>query len=409
VHRILRKYGVPLLIVPGLLLGVSLSAITLAPVTTAPSHSDSRFATLTDDDQLMAPQNAVNPVTVTASDASYVTAQDTELLLPEGTLQINDSDDNPDSGVSCCSATLTAAPSNGAVTVDANGSFTYTPASGFSGSDAFQYSLTDSDGNVSAPADVTITVGSGVQATNTAIVYAYPPAASASVPVTFTAQVTTEGRGPAPTGTITFTWYNSGNAGGGPVTGTIGTAPLSSGSATLTTQPGDLPAGVDASIRITAIYSGDSFNASSAGGIFYDLQRTCDEGQWPAISNGIPNVPSPAETEGYYIGQVNGWFSVSVSGTAKYTGYIETNGQFLYLTSTKSKSADHLSLRGKHGVTYSISDKGHLLGFEFYAACASKISFHLDINGAKAPTNLIFLGNPMTNATKNPVVLTRSS
>ena len=496
-HRILRKYGVPLVIVPGVLLVVSLSTITLAPVTTAPSHSGSRVATLTDYDQSITAQDAtfsvvengtlnepaqtlqigatdtdtnatcctvtadptapgtsgtvtfdangdggfsyspdsgftgtdtfgfiltdtdgntaggtvtidVNPVTVTASDASYVTAQGTEFFPPEGTLQINDSDDNPDSGASCCTAMLTAAPSNGTVTVNASGSFAYTPASGFSGTDTFQYSLSDSDGNVSAPADVTITVGSSVEATKTAIVYDYPPVASASVPVTFAAEVTTEDHGPAPTGIITFAWYKpEDKAGQGPLTGTIGTAPLSAGRGTLTTQPGDLPAGVDGSITITAIYSGDSSNASSAGAIFYLLQRTCDEGQWTPVSNGIPVVTSPGNTKDYYIGQSNGWFSVYVSGTAKFTGYIKTNGLILYLSSTRDKSADHFLIKGKNAFAYSITDKGHVYGFSFYPGCASRISFHLDINGAKAPTSVIFLGNPPTNATKNPVVLTR--
>ncbi len=48
------------------------------------------------------------------------------------------------------------APSNGTVSLSADGSFTYTPTAGFSGSDSFTYSVTD--GFASSTATVTITV-----------------------------------------------------------------------------------------------------------------------------------------------------------------------------------------------------------------------------------------------------------
>jgi Ca2+-binding RTX toxin-like protein len=49
-------------------------------------------------------------------------------------------------------------PTNGSVVVTATGSFTYTPASTFSGLDTFTYTIADGDGG-SATATVTITVG----------------------------------------------------------------------------------------------------------------------------------------------------------------------------------------------------------------------------------------------------------
>jgi hypothetical protein len=509
VRRILRKYGVAVLIVPAMLLGVSLSAIALAPsVTTAAAHG-ARSATLTDFDQSITPQNSsysvvengllsepagtlqsgatdsdtnatcctvaadpsnppasgsvtfdangdggfsytpnpgftgsdsfgfilsdtdgntaggtvtvdVTPVTVTASDTTYVTSESSTLPLPQGTLQINDSDDNPVSGVQCCSATLVGAASDGTVSVNPNGSFNYTPSSGFVGTGSFSYDLTDSDGNVSPPASVFVDVNPDIAGTNTAIIQESPPAASPSVPVTFVAQVTQKGHGAAPTGSVTFTWYRTGGKnGGGPLTGTMGLAPLTVASngdyeASYMTKNGDLEAGVvDGSIKITATYSGDTHNASSAGEVIYFVLATCYEGQWPSVSSGIPNVTSTGTPEGYYVGQSNGWFTVYVSagtgGPVTFTGYIKTNGLILDLSATKDKLIDDFSLKGQHVLQYSINDKAHLDGFTFYAGCGSQISFNLKINGAEAPKNLIFLGQPTSNATTNPVVFRRTS
>ena len=49
-------------------------------------------------------------------------------------------------------------PGDGAVTVDADGTWTYTPDTGFSGVDSFTYTITDDFGRL-AVATVTITVG----------------------------------------------------------------------------------------------------------------------------------------------------------------------------------------------------------------------------------------------------------
>ena len=54
-------------------------------------------------------------------------------------------------------ATLDAGPANGTVTLAANGSFTYTPAANFSGTDSFTYTASDGTA-VSNVATVTITV-----------------------------------------------------------------------------------------------------------------------------------------------------------------------------------------------------------------------------------------------------------
>lgn len=55
-------------------------------------------------------------------------------------------------------ALLESGPSDGAVSIQADGAFTYTPAAGFSGSDAFAFRVVDSNGG-SAVARANITIG----------------------------------------------------------------------------------------------------------------------------------------------------------------------------------------------------------------------------------------------------------
>jgi len=90
---------------------------------------------------------------VVAVDA-YATAEDTPLTVPAGAgLLANDSD--PGGGP--LTAALAAGPARGTVVVDANGSFTYTPAADFSGTDSFTYTATDGAGGT-ATGTATITV-----------------------------------------------------------------------------------------------------------------------------------------------------------------------------------------------------------------------------------------------------------
>src|SRR5204862_204160 len=95
---------------------------------------------------------AVNDAPVAVND-SYTTAEDTPLTVPAPGVLGNDSDID--------SATLTAVlvtgPAHGTLTLNANGSLTYTPAANYNGSDSFTYKANDGalDSNV---ATVSLTV-----------------------------------------------------------------------------------------------------------------------------------------------------------------------------------------------------------------------------------------------------------
>jgi hypothetical protein len=105
------------------------------------------------------------PNPVKAVTHKYMTAPDQELAVPavSGVL----SGVSQPSGVQP-SAGVAAPPAHGSLTMEADGSFTYTPAPGYSGGDSFKYQATDPSGSY-ATAQVTLTV-------------AAPPSASISTP-----------------------------------------------------------------------------------------------------------------------------------------------------------------------------------------------------------------------------------
>jgi|GEM_PF-1483323 len=102
---------------------------------------------------------SVNTAPVAVAD-SYSTNQNTALVVPAAGVLSNDTDSesNP------LTAAVVANPTSGTLALSANGSFTYTPNSGFSGSDSFTYKANDgtSDSNT---ATVSITVNPPVAPT----------------------------------------------------------------------------------------------------------------------------------------------------------------------------------------------------------------------------------------------------
>jgi hypothetical protein len=88
-----------------------------------------------------------------ANGDSYTTNFGTPLTVAAPGVLANDSD--PDGNP--MTAAVVSNPANGVVALSANGGFTYTPATGFSGTDTFTYTASDGTAT-SAPATVSITV-----------------------------------------------------------------------------------------------------------------------------------------------------------------------------------------------------------------------------------------------------------
>jgi VCBS repeat-containing protein len=89
----------------------------------------------------------------TATGDTFTATQDTPLSIAAPGVLANDTD--PQSQP--LTAVVATQPANGTVSMAADGSFTYTPSSGFTGSDTFTYTATNGT-NTSGPATVTITV-----------------------------------------------------------------------------------------------------------------------------------------------------------------------------------------------------------------------------------------------------------
>jgi VCBS repeat-containing protein len=97
----------------------------------------------------------VNETPAAVADA-YVTNEDTPLAIVAGGVLVNDSDVDGDA----LSAVLVSGPANGSLTLNADGSFTYTPDADWNGSDSFTYRAADSGapGLTSNVVTVSITV-----------------------------------------------------------------------------------------------------------------------------------------------------------------------------------------------------------------------------------------------------------
>jgi HD-GYP domain-containing protein (c-di-GMP phosphodiesterase class II) len=79
-----------------------------------------------------------------AGNDAYSTPQDTPLTVPAPGVLGNDGDQDGDAIT--LETTPVSAPADGSVTLDADGSFTYAPNAGFSGTDSFTYRIDDGTG-----------------------------------------------------------------------------------------------------------------------------------------------------------------------------------------------------------------------------------------------------------------------
>lgn len=130
-----------------------------------------------------------------ASNDTYSVDQDQELTIPDPGVMANDTDIDGDG----LTASLVAPPVRGTLNFSANGAFTYTPDSGFTGSDNFTYVVNDGLADSSA-ASVGITVNA-VSAPDTAppspdpMTWAQVPQAVDETQITMTATQATDPSG----------------------------------------------------------------------------------------------------------------------------------------------------------------------------------------------------------------------
>jgi len=208
------------------------------------SGNDSFGFEVTDSSSQQADGTASIVVTPVANPDSASTAYRTELSVAAPGVLGND----VGTGLNVTSST---APSHGSATVNANGSYTYTPDTGYVGTDSFQYTLEDQAGST-ATATVTITV---TRAATSFTASANPT----STAYGNTVQLSASGLPSDATGTVTFT-------SGGSTLCTTGQ--LSSGSASCST--GVLTQG---SYPVTATYPGTADYVGSTASTSFTITK----------------------------------------------------------------------------------------------------------------------------------------
>ena len=88
-----------------------------------------------------------------AFDDSYIVDEDTALTVPASGVLVNDTDADS----TTLTAVLVSGPSHGTLTLNTDGSFSYTPAADYNGTDSFTYRANDGQSNSNVAA-VTITI-----------------------------------------------------------------------------------------------------------------------------------------------------------------------------------------------------------------------------------------------------------
>ena len=137
-------------------------------------------------------------------DDAYATDEDVPLVVPAPGVRTNDT---IEAGAPAATAALVTGPRNGTLTLNADGSFTYTPRAGFFGSDSFTYRLTGGSliGNTATVAltvrpinDAPVARDVAYTATeDTPLVTAAAPTAAADLMVRYTFDEATSGNAPA--------------------------------------------------------------------------------------------------------------------------------------------------------------------------------------------------------------------
>ena len=134
--------------------GVCRIAVNFSPTTAGAKSASLEIMTSDGPLSVALSGNGTIPPPVAVAD-SYSVLEDSVLNVPPPSVRANDSN----AGSAALSAVLIDSPSHGLLTLNPDGSFVYTPAANFNGSDGFTYQLSDgtTDANVAA---VSLTVSS---------------------------------------------------------------------------------------------------------------------------------------------------------------------------------------------------------------------------------------------------------
>ena len=137
----------------------------------------------------------------------------------------------------------------------------------------------------------------------------------------------------------------------------------------------------------------------------------CDEGHWPAATQGKPITYTSGGRAGDYLWHnATGWHlrvthvgsrRVMFSGRIVSDQPLSVNGVRLEGSDSFALSADKLTL------TYRFANYGNTDGLDFRTACATKLRVRGSMAGEKLPVGRIWIGRAGTHPLSNPFTIER--
>jgi VCBS repeat-containing protein len=282
-----------------------------------------------------------------ANDDSYSTNEDTTITRPVSELVSNDTDPESDP----LTPVLVSGPSHGTLTFDSHGSFTYSPAPDFYGSDSFTYKVSDGSHD-SAPATVTITINEVNDAPS------FTPGADQSVDEDAGAQTvsgwaTDISAGPPNESTQTLTFQVVSNSNPGlfsaqPAIASDGTltyqaAANASGSATITVRltdsGGTANQGIDASASETFTITVSAVNDAP----------TAVNDSYSTNEDTVLTVPAPGVLGNDTDGESAPLAATLVSDPSHGTVVLAADGSFVYTPAANFNGSDSFTYKANDG------------------------------------------------------------
>ncbi|WP_404791342.1 PKD domain-containing protein [Altericista sp. CCNU0014] len=174
---------------------VQIDVSTLTPGTVVTLYFDllgfgTKDSTVTIDDVQLLAELSQAPI---ANDDSATTNQNTAI-----TVDILNNDRDPDGTLNPSSLIILQAPQHGQVSLNPNGTVTYQPTAGYTGSDQFTYAIQDNSGVYSNPATVNLSILNPIPTINQIDI---DSTLSEGTPANFSATATISGNQP-----LTYTW-----------------------------------------------------------------------------------------------------------------------------------------------------------------------------------------------------------
>ena len=140
---------------------------------------------------------------------------------------------------------------------------------------------------------------------------------------------------------------------------------------------------------------------------------TCDEGRWPAATQGMPVTYKSGARAGDYIWHNDtGWHLRTThigSRRVVFTGRIVSD-QPLTVSGVRLERGDTFTLSAdKLTLTYRFVNYGNVDGLNFRTACATKLRIKGGMAGEKLPLTRIWIGRAGSHPLSNPFTIGRTS